>query len=94
MAEDTNNLRNTLTQLQDQLRTSPNVSEETRSLLQDLADEIHALLNEPASAAPGQSRHTSIVARLGDAEREFEATHPTLAGIVGSIIDALGRMGI
>jgi Domain of unknown function (DUF4404) len=36
----------------------------------------------------------SIIERLSAAERHFEQTHPTLAGIVGSIVNALSRMGI
>jgi hypothetical protein len=101
MADESNNLRETLARLHDQLRGAPNVNPETRTALQDLLAEIRGLLEtgstHDASAAGGTSRakqHESIVTRLGTAEREFEATHPTLAGIVGSIIDALGRMGI
>lgn len=101
MTEASSNLRETLSRLQEQLRAAPDLSAENRALLQGVASDIEALLEEkpPArSASPAGPlralRQESILARLGGAEREFEATHPTLAGIVGSIIDALGRMGI
>ena len=32
--------------------------------------------------------------RLGEATREFEASHSTLLGTIGSVIDALAQMGI
>ncbi len=98
MAEEAQELRRTLSQLHEQLRSSANLSEENRRSLQDLANEIRALLDASSPAVvtsgPADPRQTSLAARLADAEREFEATHPTLSGIVGSIIDALGRMGI
>ena len=102
MTDEPNELRATLAKLHQQLRSSPNVSPETRSLLQGVAEDIDALLGAvgappdlPASTVSRVARpHDSIVERLRSAEREFEATHPTLSGIVGSLIDALGRMGI
>jgi hypothetical protein len=100
MADQSDNLRDTLARLHEQLRAAPNISPETRAALQGAVTDIHALLGEgtapltPAASGTARARQESIVARLGSAEREFEATHPTLAGIVGSIIDAVGRMGI
>ncbi len=100
MAEQSDDLRDTLARLHEQLRAAPNISPETRAALQDAVTDIHALLGEgsasiaPAASGTIRARQESIVARLGSPEREFEATHPTLAGIGGSIIDAVGRMGI
>ncbi|MBI2823833.1 MAG: DUF4404 family protein [Planctomycetia bacterium] len=98
MADDPQELRGTLARLHEQLRAAPDISGETREMLAGVVNDIHALLAKagPAGgiAGPGQPPGESIVARLSTAERQFEATHPTLAGIVGSIIDALGRMGI
>ena len=65
-----------------------------------LAD-IHRLLDQGAAersgtagAEPAGEHEESIVQRLAAAERHFEQTHPTLAGVLGSVIDALARMGI
>jgi hypothetical protein len=49
----------------------------------------------PAGGAkPGTEQEETIVDRLSAAQRHFEQTHPTIAGIVGSVINALSRMGI
>ena len=101
MPDESSDLRATLTRLHEQLRSAQNVSPETRALLQGVIDDIHALVNQeppqagqPSAASRPDERQESIAERLTTAEREFEATHPTLAGIVGSVIAALGRMGI
>lgn len=107
MPDDTNDLRETLAHLHQQLRSSPDVSAGTRAQLQAILQDIHALLaaaNSPQSsgasqtatgvAAPAGRSQESLVGRLASAEREFEATHPNLASLVGSVIDALGKMGI
>ena len=41
-----------------------------------------------------QSLRIRNLALLEEVALDFEASHPTLAGTVGSIIDALARMGI
>lgn len=40
------------------------------------------------------SQRESLIEQLGQSARHFEESHPTLSGIIGSLIDALGRMGI
>ncbi|HEY1601397.1 MAG TPA: DUF4404 family protein [Pirellulales bacterium] len=99
MPEMSNDLRETLARLHEQLRSTPDISAETRTVLQRIVQDIHSLLGETASAGglqpgPSGARHDSIVRQLANAEQEFQAVHPTLAGVVGSVIDALGRMGI
>jgi hypothetical protein len=99
MPEMSNDLRETLARLHEQLRSTPDISAETRTLLQGIVQDIHSLLGDTASAGgpshgPAGARQESIVRQLANAEQEFQAVHPTLAGVVGSVIDALGRMGI
>jgi hypothetical protein len=36
----------------------------------------------------------SVIERLTEAAKHFDDEHPTLAGMIGSVIDTLGRMGI
>jgi hypothetical protein len=74
MADDSNNLRETLARLHEQLRAAPDLSAETRTQLQSVVADIHALLEQepPAStsspAAPLRAvQQASIVARLGSA---------------------------
>jgi hypothetical protein len=54
-------------------------------------DDIRALIG---GAPPPADGHGSLVARLRAAEHSFEATHPTLSGVIGGVIDILGQMGI
>jgi len=102
MAEHSEQLRTTLVELHDQLAKTREITPELRTLLSELATDIERVLAEQAegqspSTAAASSRvgqRESLVARLGDAAREFEDTHPTLSGTIGSVIDALGQMGI
>lgn len=102
MAEHSEQLRTTLVELHDQLSNTREVTPELRTLLMGLATDIERILAEQAagqlpssgSASSRSGQRESLVARLGDAAREFEDTHPTLAGTIGSVIDALGQMGI
>jgi len=106
MPDEASQLRATLIKLQEQLASlGPSigtVNPEARQRLETALADIHALLDEGAplaDAAQGETalasgEEESIVERLAAAERHFEQTHPTLAGMVGSIISALSRMGI
>ena len=110
MPDAAHQLRATLAELQEQLAAAgPSTGElnpEVRQRLETALADIHAMLDKggtPESQAdvsqgrPGDvasGADESIVERLSAAERHFESTHPTLAGIVGSIINALSRMGI
>ena len=107
MAEHSEQLQATLVELHDQLAHTREITPELRKLLAGLATDIERILSDEvlADAATGHSplaggsssrvvQRESLIARLGDAAREFEDTHPTLAGTIGSIIDALGQMGV
>lgn len=88
-------LRETLDQLRSQLdelrRRDPAVAEQLAATI----DEAQAVLT---GKSPGEHEtpapQGSIVDRLKDAVLEYEASHPSLAGNLGGIINALGRMGI
>ncbi len=65
-----------------------------------VADDLRATLAEIETALADQSPSSGALRaqllkwRLGSVATEFEASHPTLAGAVGSVIDALAGMGI
>jgi hypothetical protein len=92
MTDSTNNLRATLVQLHEQLRDTRDVNDETRVLLLEVIDDIRAVVS--GSAPADQDGHGTLIARLRAAEHSFEATHPTLAGVISGLIDILGQMGI
>jgi len=96
MTDASTDLRDTLARLHDQLRDTQNVSDETRRLLLGVIDEIRAVTGEEPAAAPlaTTSEDGTLIARLKAAEASFGAEHPTIAHVIGGLIDILGQMGI
>jgi hypothetical protein len=84
-------LRSTLTELRWQL-------DELRKRDPRVAADLAATIDEAEAALGGEARpateQASLAEQLSGALRDYEATHPALAGNLGAIIDALGRMGI
>ncbi len=91
MSEPQDRLRSTLDELRSQL-------DELRQRDPQVADHLEATIAEAESTLAGKAKpaeqHASITQQLSDAVRDYEASHPALAGNLGAIIDALGRMGI
>jgi uncharacterized protein DUF4404 len=91
MADEHDKLRETLHQLQRQL-------DDVRKLDPAVAQQLDATIAEAKAALAGApiqpAKHQSIIQRLSDAVLRYEASHPSLSGNLGSIVDALGRMGI
>lgn len=95
MMDSTDDLRTKLVHVHQTLASAEQVAEEDRALLTQLLEDIERLLAKGASkGAHAAARNASVVSRLGEAARNFEETHPNLSGAVGSVIDALSRMGI
>lgn len=84
-------LQATIDELQAELASLETVDDETRAVLEEAVEEIHAALGKEAHADLEES---SLITRLREAAEQFEASHPTLFGIVSRTIDALGQMGI
>ncbi len=91
MSEPQDRLRSTLDELRSQL-------ERVAQRDPQVADRLEATIAEAEAALAGTTKppeeHESISQQLTDAVRDYEASHPALAGNLGAIIDALGRMGI
>ncbi|MBI3465221.1 MAG: DUF4404 family protein [Planctomycetes bacterium] len=94
MSDAVQNLRDTLNQLHQQLEAAPDIDPEMRALLAVTVQDIHARLEGGADTESDSEPPESIPDRLSEAIGHFEGSHPTLAGTLGSIIDALSRMGI
>lgn len=97
MADHLQDLRGKLAELQTKLSATAAIDPADRALMEEVVADIELVLAEQArGAAPGESAAEpgSLVERLAAAARNFEDTHPTLFGAVGSVIDALSRMGI
>jgi ABC-type transporter Mla subunit MlaD len=91
MSEAQAKLRSTIQQLHRELESIEQVDEDVQQLLQTAVDDIHQALQHGAESTE-ESSHIS--GRLREAAQHFEDSHPTLSGIIGSLIDTLSRMGI
>jgi hypothetical protein len=83
-------LQATLNQLREQLQ-------QARELDPAIAEHLKAVIgeaNDALAGRPAHPDHSPLNERLSDAVLKVEASHPDLAMNLGSIIDALGRMGI
>jgi len=84
-------LQATIEELQAELASLETVDDQTRAKLEEAVGEIQAALGKQAHDELGE---TSLISRLRESAEQFEASHPTLFGIVSRTIDALGQMGI
>ena len=84
-------LRELVNSLHQELERTPQVDAEGRELLRELTDDIETLVGH--NVLPAEHRD-SASERVENAALRFEAEHPRLAGILGEIVDALGRLGI
>jgi hypothetical protein len=91
MSEHAKKIKATLAELEEELRTLPSVDHETRRVLEETVAEIQSAL---APDEPGELESQSLIDRLSETTQQFEASHPTLSGIITRLIDGLGQMGI
>jgi hypothetical protein len=94
MPDASQNLRDTLDQLHRQLEAAPDIDPEMRAQLAATVVDLQARLERGESTSDEERASDSVPDRLTEALRHFEGSHPTLAGTLGSIIDALSQMGI
>ena len=85
-----NNLKQQLTQLHEQLSVLQNADADTRQLLLVLLADISRLLDPDAVKA---DEHSPVEALETIAAR-FDADHPALSGAVRQLLDALAKAGI
>lgn len=91
MTDETDKLRTTLEQLHGELGDVESADPEVRELLRSALGEIQLTLE---GNPPAESDDASVSDRLSEAAKHYEETHPNLSGMLGGVIDALGRMGI
>ncbi|REK11464.1 MAG: DUF4404 family protein [Planctomycetota bacterium] len=72
--------------------------DELRELDPAVAEHLDANLSQARGVLAGQPvedhEHRSSLEQLQDAVLKYEASHPRLSEYLGSVIDALGQMGI
>lgn len=83
-------IKNVLQQLHEQLGSAENVDAELVPLLQDVDQDIQRLL----SSDRGETTDQGLVARIEDVATGFTAEHPQVAGLLRRLADALSQIGI
>jgi predicted component of type VI protein secretion system len=87
----TTELHALLDEVHAQLAHPDQLTEDKRSLLLHIRDDVDALLGKEAASPP--TEETPQV-RLEQAVAEFEGSHPTLAVALQKVLDTLSQSGI
>lgn len=88
--EEKDRLQTLLDQLHEELGRAESVDEGLREKLEDLVADTRALLEKGG----GPIEPGSLQERLTDILAQYEGTHPTLAYVMGRVIEALSGLGI
>ncbi len=89
---DHENLRESLRDLDAEIEQIDTVDDETRVILQDLAQDIQTLLARTAS--PDTVEDHPLHERLSNSITYFEITHPRLSASISRVLDALVQLGL
>jgi hypothetical protein len=84
-------LRQALDDLQAQLAEMREVDPNVAAHLDTTIAQAQAVLDAAPAAADDQQ---TVSEQFNDALLHYEASHPTLAGTLRSVVDALGQIGI
>lgn len=97
MSDSHKKLKAAVDRLHDELGSMENVDTEVRDVLQGAVEDIDLVLKRQESdqvTSGIAAHHASIIERLSTTAQYYEGRHPTLSGILGSLIDTLSNMGI
>lgn len=97
MSDSHKKLKAAVDRLHDELGSMESADAEIRDVLQGAVEDIDLVLKRRESdqvTADIAEHHASIIERLSTTARHYEGRHPTLSGILGSLIDTLSNMGI
>ena len=88
MPEKIQKLRTLVDELEQELQGVESLDDESRPMLKEAADEIHAALQKE------DVEHQRMSVRLNDVVAEFKTSHPMLYAVVNRMVNVLGQMGI
>lgn len=106
MSLETDQLRETLAQLHQQLAKARPLEADVETRLRKAVEEIQEALesqsapsgsDQSASDQPSGERphdEPSLVDRLRESAEHFEHSHPTISGTLGRLVDVLAQLGI
>ena len=86
----TERLDETLKSLHQELTHGPDLSAESRGLLEEIARDIETL----RESAADESGPQNFADRVREATAHFEESHPALVGVLTRLSDTLSAMGI
>ncbi len=92
MLMDPQQLRAMLEQLHAEIGNAQSVDEGERELLKHLMADIQTVLARSGEGAPPQ--YQPLIQRLGEAVKQYEASHPTLTLLMGRVLDTLSNAGV
>ena len=84
-------LRAVVEELERELHSLGQVDPETRRVLEEAHREIQGAL---AGQPPSETEAGPLPTRLEQMAQRFEATHPTLAGVLERLVNGLAQLGI
>jgi hypothetical protein len=87
-------LRQTLAELEDELREAEAVDPELHARLERTLAELRAAVEAAERDDRAPPEQHGLMDHLSDAMRRFEVTHPKLSLAVGRVVDALSNLGI
>ncbi len=88
----TNDLRDSLSHLHDELKKVKHVDRTSGELLDKLGQDIRRILDNTGDVPEGH--HKSLRASLDKSVGHFAVTHPALASLMIRVINMLSEMGI
>jgi len=89
---DNKELRNSLQQIQAEIKNTQTVDDKGSDLLRDLDGDIRSLLDR--SEEDLMQLHPSVVQRMEGALYHFEVSHPSLTTLISRLLDSLSNAGI
>jgi dihydrodipicolinate synthase/N-acetylneuraminate lyase len=94
MAGEANDLERRVEELHRALASAERVDPATLKALDALLGDIDRLRARPRTGVASPAGDETHADRLTEAAQRFQADHPTLAGTLEGLADALSRMGI
>ena len=92
MSDPNPELRQTLEQLDQELKRTQPADEAQRQHLESLQNNVRSLLDSPAPTTPDQAQTTRR--SMADSLRHFEATHPLLTRLTEQVLEILSNLGV
>jgi hypothetical protein len=89
---DNAHLKEHLKNLHQELTAAQGIDEESQNLLEKVQGDVQVLLSHKGDKL--SSQHATVKDRLIEAERHFDASHPTLAATIRTVVNTLNNMGI